>query len=97
MSFDASPRAGFGHPVSKVGARRVVTIAFAAQGVSVAAVYTTVPAVTERLGLAPLLTTTLMIAVALTAGAAASWGWPRSAVPVRWPRCAGPCWRRPPR
>ncbi|MFD8221037.1 MFS transporter [Streptomyces sp. NPDC059697] len=68
MSFDASPRAGFGHPVSKVGARRVVTIAFAAQGLSVATVYTTVPAVTERLGLAPLLTTTLMIAVALTAG-----------------------------
>ncbi|MFF2519648.1 MFS transporter [Streptomyces sp. NPDC058086] len=68
MSFDASPRAGFGPPVSKAGARKVVTIAFAAQGVSVAAVYTTVPAVTERLGLAPLLTTTLMIAVALTAG-----------------------------
>ncbi|MER5467764.1 hypothetical protein [Streptomyces sp. NPDC002685] len=30
--------------------------------------YTTVPAVTERLGLAPLLTTALMVAVALTAG-----------------------------
>ncbi|QDN83039.1 MFS transporter [Streptomyces sp. S1A1-7] len=68
MSFNASSRAGYGRPVSKVGARRVATIAFAAQGASVAAVYTTVPAVTERLGLAPLLTTALMVAVALTAG-----------------------------
>jgi hypothetical protein len=46
----------------------VATLAFAAQGVSVAAVYTTVPAVTERVRLAPLLTTTTMVAVALMAG-----------------------------
>ncbi|SFE48709.1 MFS transporter [Streptomyces mirabilis] len=68
MSFNASPDVAFGHPVSKVGARRVATVAFAAQGASVAAVYTTVPAVTERLKLAPLLTTALMVAVALMAG-----------------------------
>lgn len=47
---------------------KVATLAFAAQGVSVAAVYTTVPAVTERLEPAPLLTTALMVAAALTAG-----------------------------
>ncbi|RRR87557.1 MFS transporter [Streptomyces sp. RP5T] len=41
---------------------------FAAQGACVAAVYTTVPAVTEHLQLAPLLTTALLVAVALTAG-----------------------------
>ncbi|MET7730302.1 MFS transporter [Streptomyces sp. NPDC005402] len=61
-------RAGSGSPVSKIGARRVATIAFAAQGACVAAVYTTVPAVTEHLKLAPLLTTALMVAVALAAG-----------------------------
>lgn len=64
---------------------------FAAQGVSIAAVYTTVPAVTERLGLAPLLTTTLMVTVALMAGAAVSSVWPRSVSPVPSPRCAVPC------
>lgn len=68
MSFHAPLRARAGHPVSKTGARRGATLAFAAQGVSVAAVYTTVPAVTEHLNLAPLLTTTLMVAVALMAG-----------------------------
>ncbi|KOU66877.1 transmembrane transporter [Streptomyces sp. MMG1533] len=68
MSFNAPARARAGHPVSKTGARRGATLAFAAQGVSVAAVYTTVPAVTEHLRLAPLLTTTLMVAVALMAG-----------------------------
>ncbi len=56
------------HPVSKTGARRGATLAFAVQGVSVAAVYTTIPAVTEHLRLAPLLTTSLMVAVALMAG-----------------------------
>lgn len=56
------------HPVSKTGARRGATLAFAVQGVSVAAVYTTIPAVTEHLKLAPLLTTSLMVAVALMAG-----------------------------
>lgn len=69
MSFNASPRPRCGHPVSKAAARRGAAVAFAAQGACVAAVYTTVPAVTERLGLAPLLTTVLMVAVALTAGA----------------------------
>jgi MFS family permease len=69
MTFNASTRAGTGHLVSKPGARRGATFAFAAQGVAVAAVYTTVPAVTEHLKLAPLLTTTLMVAVALMAGA----------------------------
>jgi MFS family permease len=68
MSFNAPVRARFGHPVSKVGARRVATVAFAAQGACVAAVYTTVPAVTEHLKLAPLLTTALMVAVPLMAG-----------------------------
>ncbi|WP_234383349.1 hypothetical protein [Streptomyces dysideae] len=68
MSFQAPARAGAGHPVSRFGARKGATLAFAAQGVSVAAVYTTVPAVTERLRLAPLLMTTLMVAVALMAG-----------------------------
>ncbi|MFD9327199.1 MFS transporter [Streptomyces sp. NPDC060065] len=68
MSLSAPGRTEAGHPASKAGARRVATIAFTAQGVSVAAVYTTVPAVTEHLGLAPLLTTTMMVAVALTAG-----------------------------
>lgn len=69
MSFHAPVRARLGHPVSRVGARRVTTVAFAAQGACVAAVYTTVPAVTEHLGVAPLLTTALMVAVALMAGA----------------------------
>ena len=68
MSFNAPARTAVGHPVSRSGARKGATLAFAAQGVSVAAVYTTVPAVTEHLRLAPLLTTTLMVAVALTAG-----------------------------
>lgn len=91
MSFNAPARTAAGHPVPRSGARKGATLAFAAQGVSVAAVYTTVPAVTEHLRLAPLLTTTLMVAVALTAGAAASWVWPRSAAPVPSPRCEGPC------
>ncbi|WP_405813423.1 MFS transporter [Streptomyces sp. NBC_01390] len=68
MSFERPARVTTGHPVSRSGTRRSATLAFAAQGVSVAAVYTTVPAVTEHLGLAPLLTTALMVAVALTAG-----------------------------
>ncbi|MCX4402368.1 MFS transporter [Streptomyces sp. NPDC059837] len=68
MSLSAPGRAEAGRPASKAGARRVATLAFAAQGVSVAAVYTTVPAVTERVKLAPLLTTTTMVAVALMAG-----------------------------
>ncbi|MET7652067.1 MFS transporter [Streptomyces sp. NPDC005486] len=68
MSCTAPIRVRAGHPVSKTGARRGAILAFAAQGVSVAAVYTTVPAVTEHLKLAPLVTTTLMVAVALTAG-----------------------------
>ena len=66
MSFNAPARAGAGHPVSRTGARRGATLAFAVQGLSVAAVYTTVPAVTEHLNLAPLLTTAVMVAVALS-------------------------------
>lgn len=68
MTSNAPVGARAGHPVSRTGARRGATLAFAAQGVSVAAVYTTVPAVTEHLRLAPLLTTALLVAVALTAG-----------------------------
>ena len=68
MSFSAQVRAGAGRPASRAGARRAATVAFAAQGVAVAAVYTTVPAITERLKLAPLLTTTMMVTVALMAG-----------------------------
>ncbi|WP_406305188.1 MFS transporter [Streptomyces sp. NBC_00885] len=69
MSLNATRGACARRPTPKAGARRVATLAFAAQGVSVAAVYTTVPAVTEHLKLAPLLTTAMMVAVALTAGA----------------------------
>ncbi|WP_405724323.1 MFS transporter [Streptomyces sp. NBC_00028] len=68
MSSNAPTLAGAGHPDPKTGDRRGATLAFAVQGVSVAAVYTTVPAVTEHLKLTPLLTTAMMVAVALTAG-----------------------------
>lgn len=68
MSLDAPLEEPFGRPVSKAGARRAATVVFAAQGACVAAVYTTVPAVVEHLELAPLLTTALLVAVALTAG-----------------------------
>ncbi|MFE2431999.1 MFS transporter [Streptomyces sp. NPDC059373] len=61
--------AASGRMVSMVGARRVTTVVFAAQGASVAAVFTTVPAVTEHLKLTPLLTTAILVAVALMAGA----------------------------
>lgn len=64
MSVSTPGRAQVGDPA----ARRVATLAFAAQGVSVAAVYTTVPAVTEHLRLSPLVTTGTLVAVALTAG-----------------------------
>ncbi|MDH6213482.1 MFS transporter [Streptomyces pseudovenezuelae] len=69
MSVSAPGRAQAGRPAAKAGARRAATLAFAAQGVSVAAVYTTVPAVTEHLKMTPLLTTTTLVAVALMAGA----------------------------
>ncbi|WP_406336001.1 MFS transporter [Streptomyces sp. NBC_00203] len=68
MSINTPVRARAARPDSRTGARRVTTLAFAAQGVSVAAVYTTVPAVTEHLKLAPLLTTVTMVTVALMAG-----------------------------
>nr|WSY49706.1 MFS transporter [Streptomyces sp. NBC_00886] len=68
MSVSAPGRAATGRPAAKAGARRAATLAFAAQGVSVAAVYTTVPAVTEHLGLPQLLTTVTLVAVALMAG-----------------------------
>ncbi|WP_260470325.1 MFS transporter [Streptomyces sp. RP5T] len=68
MSLHAPREAPCGRPVSKADARRAATVVFAAQGACVAAVYTTVPAVTEHLQLAPLLTTALLVAVALTAG-----------------------------
>ncbi|MFJ6894772.1 MFS transporter [Streptomyces hokutonensis] len=68
MSVSAPGRAKSGRRAATAGARRVATLAFAAQGVSVAAVYTTVPAVTEDQGLSPLLTTTTLVAVALAAG-----------------------------
>ncbi|MCX4911227.1 MFS transporter [Streptomyces sp. NBC_00878] len=69
MTVSAPGGARTGHPAAEAGARRVATLAFAAQGMAVAAVYTTVPAVTEHLKLAPLLTTGTMVAVALMAGA----------------------------
>jgi hypothetical protein len=53
----------------RAGARRVVTAVFAAQGASVAAVSTTVPAVKEHFGLSSLATTGLIVTVALSAGA----------------------------
>ena len=68
MSVSAPSRAESGRRAPRAGARRVATLAFAAQGVSVAAVYATVPAVTEHQGLSPLLTTATLVAVALAAG-----------------------------
>ncbi|MFJ9241992.1 MFS transporter [Streptomyces sp. NPDC101776] len=68
MSVSTPGRARVGRPADRAGARRATTLAFAAQGMSVAAVYTTVPAVTEHLGLSPLLTTATLVGVALTAG-----------------------------
>lgn len=53
----------------QIGARRVTTVVFAAQGAAVAAVSTTVPAVRERFGLPSLVTTAVILAVALAAGA----------------------------
>jgi len=69
MSVSTPGRARIGRPADRAGARRATTLAFAAQGMSVAAVYTTVPAVTEHLRLSPLLTTATLVGVALTAGA----------------------------
>lgn len=68
MSVSTPGRARVGRPADRAGARRATTLAFAAQGMSVAAVYTTVPAVTEHLKLSPLLTTATLVGVALTAG-----------------------------
>jgi MFS family permease len=68
MSVSTAGRARVGRPADKAGARKAATLAFAAQGMSVAAVYTTVPAVTEHLRLSPLLTTATLVGVALTAG-----------------------------
>lgn len=51
------------------GARRVTATAFAAQGAAVAAVFTTVPGIQQHLGLSSLMTTVLMVTVALAAGA----------------------------
>ena len=53
----------------QIGARRVTTVVFAAQGAAVAAVSTTIPAVRERFGLPSLVTTAVILAVALAAGA----------------------------
>ena len=47
----------------------VTAIVFAAQGAAVASVSTTIPAVKERFGLAPLVATAVVLAVALAAGA----------------------------
>ena len=69
MSVSTPGRARIGSPADRTGARKATTLAFAAQGMSVAAVYTTVPAVTEHLRLSPLLTTATLVGVALTAGA----------------------------
>ncbi|WNZ07774.1 MFS transporter [Streptomyces sp. 11x1] len=63
----APPRSASGG--SLAGARRVTTTVFAAQGVAVAAVSTTVPAVASRLGLSSLAMTALTIALTLAAGA----------------------------
>jgi MFS family permease len=52
-----------------VRARTVATAVFAAQGASVAAVFTTVPGVAERLDLPPLVLTVTLVGVALMAGA----------------------------
>ncbi|WP_416957656.1 MFS transporter [Streptomyces sp. Agncl-13] len=68
MSVSTPGRARVERPADRAGARRATTLAFAAQGMSVAAVYTTVPAVTEHLRLSPLLTTATLVGVALTAG-----------------------------
>ncbi|MEU6375252.1 MFS transporter [Streptomyces sp. NPDC046909] len=54
---------------SLAGARRVTATVFVAQGVAVAAVSTTVPAVESRLGLSSLAMTALTVALTLTASA----------------------------
>jgi len=54
---------------SNAEARRAAAIAFAAQGASVAATFTTVPAVQAVHGLSPLVTTAMMVSVVLAAGA----------------------------
>lgn len=54
---------------SPSGARRVAAAVYAAQGAAVAAVFTTIPAVQQRLGLSSLLTTAVMVGVSLAAGA----------------------------
>lgn len=51
------------------GARWTTTTVFAAQGAAVAAAFTTVPAVAEKLRLEPLLVTATLVGVALMAGA----------------------------
>lgn len=63
----ASSRPGASPPLA--GARMVTAIVFAAQGAAVASVSTTIPAVKERFGLAPLVATAVVLAVALAAGA----------------------------
>ena len=67
LRTQASRRSGSKGPHR--GARRVAATVFAAQGASVAAVSTTVPAVKEHLGLSATATTALIVAVALSAGA----------------------------
>jgi MFS family permease len=66
-SDSASSPPGAGSP--QAGARRTAAVVFAAQGAAVAAVSTTIPAVKERFGLQPMVTTALLLAVALAAGA----------------------------
>ena len=63
------PRAGSPHGTPQTGARRVTAVVFTAQGAAVAAVSTTIPAVKERFGLPALMTTALILVVALAAGA----------------------------
>lgn len=57
-----------GDGASPSAARRVAAAVYAAQGAAVAAVFTTIPAVQQRLGLSSLLTTVLMVGVSLAAG-----------------------------
>ncbi|MEW2051744.1 MFS transporter [Streptomyces sp. NPDC005476] len=69
MSLDAWARVPFAiRPSTPVAARRVAALVFAAQGASVAALSTTVPAVTEHLHITPALTTVTMAGIALLAG-----------------------------
>lgn len=68
MDLDRPGQAPSGLTPSLYAARRAVTLAFAAQGAAVGSLSTTVPAVTQRLGFTPSVTTAVLVGIALLAG-----------------------------